>query len=67
MNTNMILILSAILVTGTGVLLAAYMNSLWNDKTANTYLNSQSLSVSDNDNYGGFDYNTKNLKDNIKA
>ena len=51
------LILTAILVTGTGILLTAYMNSLWNDNTAKAYLNP--LSVSDNDNYGGFDYDTK--------
>ena len=55
------LILTAILVTGTGILLTAYMNSLWNNNTAKAYL--YPLSVSDNDNnYGGFDYDTKNSK-----
>ena len=34
----MMLILATILVTGSGVLLAGYMNSLWNDNIANTYL-----------------------------
>jgi hypothetical protein len=57
MNTNLMLILSAILVTGTGILLTTYMNSSWNDNTAKAYL--YPLSVSDNDNYGGFDHDTK--------
>ena len=47
----MMLILTAILVTGSGVLLTGYMNSLWNDNTAKAYLSP--LSVSDNDYYGG--------------
>ena len=54
------LILTAILVTGTGILLTTYMNSPWNDNTAKAYL--YPLSVSDNDNYGGIDYDTKNSK-----
>ena len=37
------------------------MNSLWNDNTAKAYLHP--MSVSDNDNYGGFDYDSKNLKE----
>jgi hypothetical protein len=61
MNTSMMLILTAILVTGTGILLTAYMNSLWNDNTAKAYL--YPLSVSNNNNYGGFDYDSKNLKE----
>ena len=51
------LILTAFLVTGTGILLTTYMNSLWNDNTAKAYLHP--LSVSDNDYYGGFDHDTK--------
>ena len=57
----MMLILATILVTGSGVLLAGYMNSLWNDNTAKAYLHP--MSVSDNDNYGGFDYDSKNPKE----
>ena len=58
----MTLILLAVIVTGSGILLAAYMNSLWNNNIANAYLHSQY--ASDDDNYGGLDYDTKNLEQN---
>lgn len=61
----MLLIPVTRIVTGSGVLLAGYMNSLWNDNTAKAYLNP--MSVPDNINYGGFDYDNKNLKVNIKV
>ena len=64
MNSNLMLVLTAILVIGIGGLLAAYMDYLWNDNIANAYLHSDSVSGSDNDNYGGLDYNTNNLNNN---
>ena len=47
--------LSAILVVGSGVSLVFFMNLLWDDNTANSYvdLNSDSDSDSDIDNHTG--------------
>ena len=51
MNTNIMLILTAILVVISGVSLAVFMNSLVDDNTANLYLDLDP--ESDIDNYTG--------------
>ena len=48
MSTNMILMLAAFLVVVSGVSLAVFMNSLWDDNTANRYLDLDSESDIDN-------------------
>ena len=51
MSTNMILMLAAFLVIISGVSLVFFMNSLWDDNTANLYLDLDP--ESDIDNYTG--------------
>ena len=51
MSTNMILMLAAFLVVISGVSLVFFMNSLWDDNTADPYLDLDP--ESDIDNYTG--------------
>jgi hypothetical protein len=48
MSTNMILMLAAFLVVISGVSLVFFMNSLWDDNTANLYLDLDPESDIDN-------------------
>jgi hypothetical protein len=47
-NTTIMLILTTVLAIGSGVSLAVFMNSLWDDNTANSYLDLDPESDIDN-------------------
>ena len=55
MKTNLLLILAVILVVGGGASLVIFMNSLWDDNTFLTFIDSDTDSDSDVDDYSHYD------------